>query len=348
MATNKHKIYIIICVVVVLTVIVTVLALAYSGEVMQNAGTLTTPGDTSTSSWQIPAATSSEDNNQTASADMASTTTNYVYGDIVFQVIESQTEETNTLVVKQGGKVVTTETNGVIFPLGHPCNKDAYICDFSSSPTWGVDINGNGQKDFVFDGNSLGSDDENDYYVFELSKAGVLAELAQISVYGDAKFRDLDGDGRLDIQFGDGRTWDCWSSDCASTPFPNVVLSWDNINQVYKPNTRLMHKVAPTQSAIQKEASSFKGDNWCAGTPNNPQNCTVPWGYALDLIYSGNAASAKSYIDLVWPLIDGSLKQDDTFANFSSEADFKSQLLSRLQTSPYYTTILSLNGGKIF
>jgi hypothetical protein len=39
---EKHKIYTIVCITIVLTVVVTVLALAYSGEAMQSAGTQTT------------------------------------------------------------------------------------------------------------------------------------------------------------------------------------------------------------------------------------------------------------------------------------------------------------------
>lgn len=67
----------------------------------------------------------------------------------------------------------------------------------------------------------------------------------------------------------------------------------------------MMRKIAPSQKEIESKAKNWSKDGWdgygsegCAIWPN--MNCSVPWSYALDLLYSGNLESAKTYIDLAW------------------------------------------------
>jgi hypothetical protein len=83
--------------------------------------------------------------------------------------------------------------------------------------------------------------------------------------------------------------------------------------------------------------------------PTSTINDEGLWGYALELIYSGNAASAKQYLNIVWPAIKN-VPADDTMYDYSNLdlASFEKGVTFNLQRSPYYEALLNLNGGNIF
>jgi hypothetical protein len=336
--------------VIMFTVVILVVGGAYT---FLRARSSPTPEDSTLAANSEISTTTSTSN---PDLNVATTTAiEYRNGSIVFRVTSKINKNGDFLgtfleAFQNGKKVFTIHDADDYYALGFPCPQSdtKKICDPNSSPTFGVDINGDGNKDFIIDYVSMGSDAENDYHIFELPAGGTLRALTSIDTYGGAVFKDLDHDGRLEAQFNDGKTWSCWQTGCAEAPAPQVILSWDGVKQAYAPNQKLMRRPAPSSNAIAEQASHFK-DNpayWettqydaAYGTTTS---AVAPQDYAVDLIYSGNAVSAQKYIDLVWPLI---ANQSGLGA---SKANFESQLLSQLQQSPYYEAVLSLNGGKIF
>ena len=285
------------------------------------------------------------------SNDVGTTATKYVYEDITFDVITTRRDSlpySSRLDIYQNYKLIMTQDGiGDIFPLGSPCPWDDTIKNCGSSdPAFGVDIIGNGKKYFVFVDVGDGSASPANYYIYELSKNGTITKMTEIDTYGGAVFKDLTGNGHLDVEIRE-TAFNCWSSACAFSHSPNFILSWNSSQKNYIINTNLMHKNAPTQNTIQQKADFYKGDNWCISDSDGSETCSVPWGYALDLIYSGNAVSAKSYLNLVWSVASSTLEHGE-HGSFSSEKDLENKILSNLKSSQYYTAILSLNGGKIF
>ena len=282
----------------------------------------------------------------------AISTTTYKYENIVFQVVGNG-YDSNTLDIFQDEKLVLSKRGGGYSAFGYPCRWDSSIinCSSDSSPAFGVDINGDGNKDFVFADVSGGSGGYIGYIIFELPKTGVIKELTKLgSISGGATFKDLNNDGKLDVEFRDD-TFSCWKSSCAESTWKGgtIILSWNKVTKTYTPNLDLMRKLAPSESTIAKQVNFYMTNtNWYATvqTPNGPTDeYSVPWSYALNLIYSGNGTVAVKYLDRVWPAIASSAEQSK---NFISEEDFKNQFLANLKQSPYYDAILTLNGGKIF
>ncbi|MEK7075990.1 MAG: hypothetical protein AAB948_04330, partial [Patescibacteria group bacterium] len=78
-------------------------------------------------------------------------TTTYRYQNVVFQVVGHF--DASTMQIFQDDKLVFSENGGGFFNPGSHCLDDATTteCDTSSSITFGVDINGDGDKDFVFE-----------------------------------------------------------------------------------------------------------------------------------------------------------------------------------------------------
>lgn len=298
--------------------------------------------------WKVFSTTTTA-STQEASLNNDISTTTYKYGDVVFQVVGNMYDQT-TLEIFQGEKLVFSKTDGGFQPVSYPCSSDQgpTDCNSDSSPTFGVDINGNGNKDFVFGDVFGGSSNSVGYVIFELPRGGTIKELANMeSVSGGAVFKDLDGDGKLDIEFQDN-IFNCWSTSCAASRGEGgtIILSWNNTTKTYTPNLKLMFvPVSPKRATevISEQVDFFRKAN--KETSCLLGDCRTAWNYAIKLIYSGNATTASAYLDQVWPAFD------DYFGvsgNFTSVKDFKNQFLATLKESSYYNTVLTLNGGKIF
>ncbi len=108
---------------------------------------------------------------------------------------------------------------------------------------------------------------------------------------------------------------------------PPVVLSLQHGK--YKADATLMRKPAPSSAEIQKMAKMITSWSSAAGPD-------VAWKYAIDLIYSGNIASARKYVDLAW--------RDSDIGEFSSKDDFWTQLTETIHKSPYYTDLSAYFG----
>ncbi len=302
-----------------------------------------TPSAASSIQADTPQVQENQNNNEATT-----TVEDYKYGNVDFRVVGYPLEPEYFLEVFQNGsKVITGGTaDGSINPC--PTVWVGYTQKCQSTPAFGVDITGNGNKDFVFEYTHSGSYEQVNYSIFGLSKNGTIKEIARINTQGGASFEDLDHDGRLDLHFVDG-TFNEWNSSNAGSPRPEVTLSWSAAKQRFALNQALMHTAAPSEKELVANANIFKESedvsDWCR-TASHIDGC-VPWGYALQLIYSGNAASARQYMDLLWPIIGGKSEVGE-IGIFASEADLESQLMERLQWSPYYEDLLSFNNGRIF
>ena len=122
----------------------------------------------------------------------------------------------------------------------------------------------------------------------ELSVAGAID-----GADGDIDFADLDGDGVLAAKIGDWRFAYWRDYAFAETPVPEVVLRWQDGR--YRPACDLMKLPAPDSTSLARTARRLT-DGWTDGDPP-----TVFWGFAVDLIYSGNAEVAWRWLERAWP-----------------------------------------------
>ena len=281
-------------------------------------------------------------------------TTTYKYENIVFQVVGNGFDN-SILKIFQDEELVFSKEDGGFYALGLSCPGDASTtnCNPDSSQTFGIDINGNGNKDFVFADVQGGNAGYVSYKIFEISKEGRVKELVSLEyIPGEDTFTDLNDDGKLDVELLDS-TFAFWHTDHASSPYPTVYLSWDNAMQIYTLDLSLTRKPPPSESEINEQVNFYKNTDWCVeidGSYGKGIYCSMPWGYALDLIYSGNATSAKKYLEAVWPFVSDRLINDDyhEFPTYATAKYLENEILLELKQSPYYRDIFTLNGGKIF
>ncbi len=141
------------------------------------------------------------------------------------------------------------------------------------------------------------------------------------------EFKDLNNDGIMEIvTYEDAFTY--WHTSYAVYPTPRVVLSLQD--NVYKLDPVYMRQPAPSDAKIRVKASEVK--SWSGASMSD-----VAWKYAVDLIYSGNMASAKKYVDLAWS------KNDLT--EFKTKEVFWKELIKQIQDeSPYYTDLKTYFG----
>lgn len=127
---------------------------------------------------------------------------------------------------------------------------------------------------------------------------------------GDVEFDDVDGDGIPEVKIGDWRFAYWREYAFVETQVPEVVLRYDH--GVYRPACDLMKEPPPEHAALERKARALT-DGWTSGDP--PAEF---YGYALDLIYGGNADVAWRWVDRAWP---ATVPGKDEFL-----ADFKDRL----------------------
>jgi len=184
------------------------------------------------------------------------------------------------------------------------------------------DITGNGIPELFVEGYSGGAHCCSHSYIVELSDPiKVLFDLDT----GDngIEFKDLNHDGIMELSTNED-VFAYWHTSFAASPMPEVVLSLQNGK--YKADPKYMRKPAPTDAEIKKMADSV--ESW-----SGAQGPDVAWKYAINLIYSGNVASAKKYVDLAW--------QSGDAGDFGAKAEFWKELDDQIKTSPYYKDLSS-------
>lgn len=195
------------------------------------------------------------------------------------------------------------------------------------------DLNENGIPELVFYGWSGGAHCCHTGYIIELSKPmKVLLDLNTGSSPID--LIDKNQDGIVEIVLGDS-AFNYWNSSHATSPMPEVVLSYNKEKGQYIVNTELMRKQAPSQKEIETMAANIDQGCWKEGyicSQPRSQQSRVPWSYALDLIYSGNAKEARQYIDLAW-------HDNETF---ESKEDFWDELYEKMSSSEFFDGLFLL------
>jgi hypothetical protein len=89
-----------------------------------------------------------------------------------------------------------------------------------------------------------------------------------------------------------------WNAAFADSPAPAVVLAYDPRRGEYTADATAMRKPAPTDAALAQRAAEIrKAYESLRSDDLDP----ALWAAMLDLIYSGNAGSARALLDAAWP-----------------------------------------------
>jgi hypothetical protein len=180
-----------------------------------------------------------------------------------------------------------------------------------------ADINADGAPDLIVEQFPTGRQCCWSYNIFSLGST--FKELAKAEGFSSpVTFEDVNGDAIYEIVTEDS-TFFSWLAS------PRVVLRYDKGRYVLA--TNLMRRTAPTPVQLAAKAKEFKGATVYGDIPVAPE----VYRYMLDLIYSGNAASAWAFLDLAW-------SQDSP-----GKTEFINRLKNQLKTSPYWPELSAMN-----
>jgi hypothetical protein len=225
--------------------------------------------------------------------------------------------------ILRSGKQVYFQKGG-IFGVGSSIEDDAI---YKKPVKVGQSIIGNKQPDLVISEINGGNNSLCDYYIFQIGDTFKFID--KIKNTGGGEFMDLRGSGDLDLITRDVLTFEGWNCCEAASPQPTVIYRYQD--HKYRLDLEKMKKPAPTEMELQKMAKDFKAkfadvqrDMFIDKKWSAPSEM---WGKMLDLIYSGNMASAWKLCDQSWP------------AHYPNKELFLKDFIEELQTSPYYKDI---------
>jgi hypothetical protein len=89
-----------------------------------------------------------------------------------------------------------------------------------------------------------------------------------------------------------------WNASFADSPAPTVVLAYDPRQGEYAADAAAMRKPAPTDAALAQQAMEIR--TTYEGLRSEELDPAL-WAAMLDLIYSGNAGSARALVEAAWP-----------------------------------------------
>jgi hypothetical protein len=231
--------------------------------------------------------------------------------------------------ILRSGKQVYFQA-GVIFKVGY--SADEVEID-TNAPKMGQSIVGDKEPDLVITEINGGNNYQCDYYVFQISDT--FKFIAQIKDAADGEFKDLRGNGNLDLGSFDCLTFEGWNCCEAATPQPTVIFRYQD--HKYRLDLEKMKQPAPTEQELEGMAAGFKAQfadiqkDWLFDSKwSAPYEM---WGKMLNLIYSGNMDLAWRLCDLSWP------------ADHPGKEIFLKEFKKQLATSPYHIDIERLNGA---
>lgn len=199
----------------------------------------------------------------------------------------------------------------------------------------GRSINGDHRPNLVVEEWTGGAHCCSVFHVFEIgSRFRRVATIDALDTE-DAAFRDLRGDGTLQLVMRDW-TFAYWNASFADSTAPEVILRYRDSQ--YGLDTELMRKPAPTRAELVAQAASLNSQ-FKFKTSKQPRGRDLweappeLWGAMLDLIYAGNPGSAWQLCDYAWP------------ADGAGKAAFLSEFKAQLMASPYYQDLLRWNGS---
>lgn len=171
----------------------------------------------------------------------------------------------------------------------------------------GSDINGDGQPEVVFEGYSGGAHCCWTYWIVSLENPpGLVAEIHNKAVL---RFRDIDSDGRLEIEGADG-AFDYFDGLChACSPFPRVVLDLqgDNLADMTKAlwtpeNEKSLRDLR--QAITQNDLREFMKADPALTSGTNTATKQRILELVLAYLYSGRGQDAWKVLDEMWPPSD--------------------------------------------
>ncbi len=141
--------------------------------------------------------------------------------------------------------------------------------------------------------------------------------------------KDVNDDGIYEL-IGSDSTFNYWKTAYATSPAPEVILSYDKESSSFKLNLDLMKKPAPTQEDFSKKIALIESDEDGAINSEIVGVSPILWGYMLDLIYTSNEKLAWEFLDQAW-------------SNSEKEKiNFKKEFQNQLKKSPYFKEIEKL------
>lgn len=182
-----------------------------------------------------------------------------------------------------------------------------------------TDITGDGIPDLVVEEFPLHVECCWSYSIFSLGPNFKLEAKVE-GLHSPMTFEDVNHDGVYEL-VGDDPTFYSWYAS------PRVVLKYDKAQATYEFATNLMKKAPPTEAQMVEKQKEFAKATVYAGFPVAPQI----YGYMLDLIYSGNASSAWTFLNLAWP------KQQ------TDKKEFIDEIMQQLKKSPYWKELQEMN-----
>ena len=185
----------------------------------------------------------------------------------------------------------------------------------------GADVTGDGTPSAVFANSSGGAHCCVSVFIFPLSEpvSPIIVETSTAP-----SFQKLEGRNGYVIVTSDD-IYGYWRSSFAYSPFPQIILTYQGNG--YQANATLAKRPALDDDVLNAKASAIRDGAW--QLPELPAEFL---SLTLDLIYSGNAGQALTFIDRAWnPAIAG--KSDFLIALFQC----------RLPRSAYWPTIAAMN-----
>jgi hypothetical protein len=180
----------------------------------------------------------------------------------------------------------------------------------------GADITGDGVPDVIVQAFTGGAHCCSQALV--LSLGDTLTDLGLIEGGdGDIEFEDVDGDSLPEVRVGDWRFAYWREYAFVETIAPTVILKFRD--GAFRPACDLMREDPPDERTLRQRARELSR-GWVAGDP--PPDL---YGYAVDLVYAGNADLAWRFLDLAWP------------ERVPGKDDFVRDLRERLAGSPCWS-----------
>lgn len=171
------------------------------------------------------------------------------------------------------------------------------------------------------------------FRIFEIGARFKLLDTVDAADSAEPAFRDLRGDGNLDLVMND-HTFAYWNACFVASPAPEVILRYRDGK--YALDLELMRKPAPTTAALRAQADElrheFEPDGYLDGN-DRWQAPPALWGAMLDLIYTGHVDAAWQLCDEVWP------------ADWPGKPVFQREFMEELATSPYFEDLMRLNSS---
>jgi hypothetical protein len=121
-------------------------------------------------------------------------------------------------------------------------------------------------------------------------------------------------------------TFAYWETSFAESPAPEVILRYQE--GVYRPAIELMRQPAPDPAELEEQAQEIRADPEGWQQPSPPP---LLWAEMLDLIYSGQAELAWSFLAQAWP------------PDVPGQEAFLRRFLAQLTTSPFWPELQTLN-----